>query len=47
MRASMTEVKSNFKNRYESYNCEKCEDKGKYNEETQEHIYKCIEIKEN
>ena len=47
MRARMTEVKSNFKNRYASYNCEKCEDKDKYNEETQEHIYKCIEIKEN
>ena len=47
MKTRMTEVKSNFKNQYEIYNCEKCEERGKYNEETQEHIYKCIEIREN
>ena len=41
----MTEVRSNLKNEYESYNCERFEAKDKYNEETQEQIYKCIETK--
>ena len=43
----MTEVKSNYKNRYESLNCDKCEKNNNFNEETQEHVYKCREIKEN
>ena len=47
MRTRMTEVKSNYKNRYESLNCDKCEKNNKFNEETQEHVYKCREIKKN
>ena len=41
----MTEVRSNLKNGYESYNCEQFEAKDMYNEDTHEQIYKCIEIK--
>ena len=38
----MTEVQTNFKNKYEEYNCVACEKKDKFNEETQELIYYCI-----
>ena len=47
MRTKMTEVKSNFKNKYGNLNCNNCEENNKHNEETQEHVYKCTEIKEN
>ena len=47
IRTRMTEVKSNFKNKYENLNCDKCEQKNQYIEETQEHMYNCIEHKEN
>ena len=47
MRTRMTDVKSNFKNKYESLNCDKCEENNEIKEETQEHVYKCIDIKEN
>ena len=36
----MTEVKSNFKNKYENFNCDNCEKKNQYIKETQEHVYK-------
>ena len=47
MRTRMTEMKSNFKNKYGNLNCNNCEENNKHNEETQEHVYKCTEIKEN
>ena len=43
----MTEVQTNFKNKYEEYNCAACEKKDKFDEENQEHIYYCNEIKQN
>ena len=43
----MTEVKNNFKNKYENLNCDKCKEKYQHNEETQGHIYKCANIVEN
>jgi len=47
MRTRMTDVMSNFKNKYESLNCDKCGEKNYFVEETQEHVYKCIENKDN
>ena len=43
----MTDVKSNYKNKYVSLNCDKCEENNELKEETQEHVYKCINIKKN
>ena len=39
----MTEVKSNFKNKYENFNFDNFEKKNQYIEETQEHVYNCTE----
>ena len=47
MRTRMTDVKSNYKNKYESLNCDKCGKINYFIEETQEHVYKCIENKDN
>ena len=41
----MTDVKSNYKNKYDSLNCDECKENNELKEETQEHVYKCIEIK--
>ena len=35
----MTEVKNNFKNKYDNFNCDNCEKKNQYIEEHQEHVY--------
>ena len=43
----MTEVKTNYKNKYKDYNCVACEKNNTFVEETQEHIYVCKNIKEN
>ena len=43
----MTEIKTNFKNKYDEYNCVACEKKNEFHEETQEHIYLCKNINEN
>jgi hypothetical protein len=45
IRTRMTEVKTNYKNKHNDYNCVAREKKNNYNEETQEHIYYCHEIK--
>ena len=47
IRTRMTDVKSNYKNKYESLNCDKCGTINYFIEETQEHVYKCIENKDN
>ena len=47
IRTRMTDVKNNFKNKYENLNCDKCKEKNQHNEETQEHIYKCANLVEN
>ena len=47
IRTRMTEVKTNYKNKHNDYNCVACEKKNNYNEETQEHIYYCHQIKHN
>ena len=47
IRTRMTELKTNFKNKYSDYNCIVCEKENMFNEETQEHIYSCKLIKEN
>ena len=47
IRTRMTEVKTNYKNKHNDYNCVACEKKTNYNEETQEHIYYCHQIKHN
>ena len=43
IRKRMTEVKSYFKNKQENFNCDNCEKKNQYIEETQEHVYNCTE----
>ena len=45
IRTRMTEVKKNYKNKHNYYNYVACEKKSNYNEETQEHIYCCHQIK--
>ena len=40
MRCRITDVKTNFKSKYESFECEAC----KIEEETQKHIIECTEI---
>ena len=40
MRCRTTDVKTNFKSKYESFECEAC----KIEEETQKHIIECSEI---
>ena len=47
IRTRMTELKTNYKNKYDEYNCLACEKNNKINEETQEHIFYCHEIKHN
>ena len=47
IRTRMTEVKSNFKQRYNDLNCDNCGKKNQFNEETQEHVYNCTESNEN
>ena len=47
IRTRMTETKTNFKNKYDEYNCVACEKKNQIHEETQEHIYFCKNINEN
>ena len=39
----MTDVKMNFKNKYENWECRACHKE----EESQKHIYECIEIVKN
>ena len=46
IRTRMTDVKKNFKNKYENLNCDRCKEKNQLNEETQEHIYKCANLVE-
>ena len=43
----MTELKTNFKNKYDNLNCDLYEKKNKIKEETQKHIYGCKHLKEN
>ena len=40
MRSRVTDVKTKFKSKYESFECEAC----KIEEETQKHIIECTEI---
>ena len=40
LRARVTDVKMNFKRKYEDLNCESC----KMEEETQKHVLECTEI---
>ena len=47
IRTRMTEVKTNYNNKHNDYNCVACEKKNNYNQETQEHIYYCHQIKHN
>ena len=47
IRTRMTEIKTNLKNKFSDYNCIVCEKENLLNEETQEHIYSCKQIKEN
>ena len=47
IRTRMTEVKTNFKNKYFNLNWVFWEKENEINEETQEHIYACIHLKEN
>ena len=47
IRTRMTEVKSNFKQRYNNLNCDNCGKNDQFNEETQEHVYNCTESNED
>ena len=40
----MLEIKTNMKAKFNNNWCEACQKKGKTKTETQEHIYKCIEL---
>ena len=43
LRSRMTDVKANFKNKYEEFECDICKDE----EETQKHILECEDILKN
>ena len=43
MRSRVSDVKSNFKGKYENFECEIC----KIEDETQQHIIECKEINKN
>ena len=47
IRTRMTDIKTNFKNKFQEYNCIACEKENIHIEETQEQIYVCKNIKEN
>ena len=47
IRTRMTEVKCNFRKKYDNLNCDIFEKYDQYKEETQEHVYNCTESNEN
>ena len=47
IKTRMTEIKTNFKNKFDEYNYVACEKKNQIIEETQEHIYVCKNLNEN